>query len=148
MEASIASKLVGALVALTGISGIVILATDQILRQTLGGQHWYGLAVFVIIDFVVSVYVTFRPTRISFTLAGAWAILRIVIQLADIATAPMFQMGYGDFASYLFNPTLMTKPNPPGVPAALIDLILLLELAVVWVAFSGRYATLKVTSRQ
>jgi len=145
METSRASKSIGGLLALTGLFGIVILATDQILRESLGGQHWYGLVVFVIIDFALAAGVVIKPLRTTFTFAAAWSILRIIIQLADIATAPLSQMSYGDFANYLFNPTLITNPNPPGVPAALIDLIIILELVVAGVAFSGRSATLKAT---
>ena len=75
--------------------------------------------------------------------SAVWSILRIVIQLADVATAPMSQMSYGDFANYLFNPTIITSPNPPGVPAALIDLILILEIVVAGVAIGARRGTVK-----
>jgi hypothetical protein len=98
-----------------------------------------------VIDFVVAAYLVVKPSGTSLMFSVAWSIIRIVIQLADVATAPMSQMTYGDFANYLFNPTLVTSPNPPGVPAALIDLILLLELVVVGVAFSGRHGTPKAT---
>ena len=143
MEMKNASKLVGALLLLTGIFGIIILSTDQILRESLGGQHWYGLLAFVIIDFAVAAYVVSKPSGSSLTFGAVWSILRIVIQLADVATAPMSQMSYGDFANYLFNPTIITSPNPPGVPAALIDLILILEIVVVGVAFGARSGTVK-----
>jgi hypothetical protein len=141
METGKASKLAGGLLAITGLLGIIILASDQILRESLGGQHWYGLIAFVVIDFVVAAYLVVRPSGTSLMFSAVWSIIRIVIQLADVATAPMSQMSYGDFANYLFNPALVTNPNPPGVPAAPVDLILLLELVVVGVAFSGRHRT-------
>jgi len=143
MNTSKAAKLVGGLLAVTAVLGIIILATDQILRESLGGQHWDGLVVFVIIDFAVAAYAVAKPSRTSLTFGAAWCVIRIIIQLADVATAPMSQMSYGDFANYLFNPALITNPNPPGVPAALIDLIIILELAIVGVALSGRHVTPK-----
>jgi hypothetical protein len=143
MEMKNASKLVGALLVLTGILGVVILSADQILRESLGGQHWYGLLAFVIIDFAVAAYVLSKPSGASLTFGAVWSILRIVIQLADVATAPMSQMSYGDFANYLFNPTIITSPNPPGVPAALIDLILIMEIVVAGVAIGARHGTAK-----
>lgn len=146
METTKASKLAGGLLAITGFLGMIILSTDQILRESLSGQHWYGLVAFVIIDFAVAAYVVFKPSGTSLTFGAVWSILRIVIQLADVATAPMSQMSYGDFANYLFNPTIITSPNPTGVPAALIDLILLLEIVVAGVAFSGRHGNLKAAS--
>lgn len=146
MKTGAASKLAGGLLALTGFFGIVILATDQILRQSLGHQHWYALVLFVIVDFAVAAIVVVKPSRTNLTFAAAWSILRIIIQLGDILTAPMSQMSYGDFAKYLFNPTLTTNPNPPGVPAALIDLIIVLEIIVAGVAFSSRITTQKTTA--
>ena len=145
MEKVRASRVAGGLLAITGLLGIVILAADQILRESLGGQHWYALIAFVVIDFVVAAYLFVKPSGTGLMLGAVWSLIRIVIQLADVATAPMSQMTYGDFANYLFNPTLVTSPNPPGVPAALIDLILLLELVVIGVALSGRHATPKGT---
>jgi len=146
METRKASKLAGGLLAITGLLGIVILSTDQILKESLGGQHWYALVAFVVVDFLVAAYVVSKPSGPSLTLGAVWSTLRILIQLADVATAPMSQMSYGDFANYLFNPTLVTNPNPPGIPGALIDLILILEIVVVGVGFSGRRGTPKATS--
>ena len=146
METRVTSKLAGGFLALTAVLGIIILATDQILRESLGSQHWYALLVFVIIDFAVAAYVIINPSGTSLRIVAVWSILRIVIQLADVATAPMSQVSYGDFANYLFNPTIITSPNPPGVPAALIDLILILEIVVAGIALGGRHGTVKATS--
>ena len=123
---------------MTGVLGIVILATDRILWESASGTHAYGLIVFVVLDLAVAVYVFAKPSKMSFTLAAAWAILRIVIQIGDVALAPQVGLGYADFANYLFNPTLTTAPNPPGVPGALIDLIMILEIVVIGVAWAGR----------
>jgi hypothetical protein len=138
LDSKKASGFVAGLLALTGVLGVIILATDQILRTSLGGLHWYGLVGMVVVDFAVAIFVKMKPTRMGLTIAAAWAILRVLLQLGDVTSAPSLQMGYGDFANYLFNPTLVTSPNPPGVPAALIDLIIILELIVVGVALSGR----------
>jgi hypothetical protein len=141
MKSRMAAKSAGGLLAVTGLLGIVILATDQILRESMGGQHWYALLAFVVIDLVLSGYVIATTSGTSLTTVTVWGIIRIVIQFADVATAPMFQTNYSDFANYLFNPTIVTAPNPPGVPAAIIDLILLLEIAIVGIALTGRHGT-------
>ena len=145
MQTSTASKLAGGLLALTGVLGAVILATDQILRESLSGSHFYGLIILVIIDLAVAAYVVAKPSGMAFTLALAWSVLRIVIQIADITLAPQISMSYADFANYLFNPTLTTVPNSSGVPGALIDLIILLEVIVIGVAWSGRTSTRKTS---
>lgn len=145
METGQASKLIGGILAITGLLGIIILVTDRILRASLMGQHWYALVVFIIMDFAVAAYVVVKPSKTGLTFSAAWSVLRIIIQLADVALAPALQMNYSDFANYLFNPTLITSPNPPGVPAGLIDLIIVLDLVVIGVALSGHSATMKAT---
>ena len=136
-QTSTASKVVGALLVITGLLGIVILGTDQIL-MTSAPLHVYGLVVFVIVDFIVGGLVLAKPSKMGFALCALWSLLRIIIQIADVSQAQMFQMQPGDFANYLFNPAVVTPPNPPGVPAAIIDLIILLELVVIVVAFRAR----------
>lgn len=140
MQTSSASKTVGALVALTALLGIVILAADKILP--LVPVHYYALIAFVIVDFVVAGVVIMKPSKMSFTLAAGWSLLRILIQIADIFQASAVGMpSYADFASYLFNPIGATPPNPMGVPGALIDLIILLEIIAFWFAWSARSST-------
>ena len=138
MKKSSASKTVGALLALTGILGIVILVADKILPMV--PMHYYALVAFVVVDFVVAAIVLVKPSMMSFTVAAAWSLLRILIQIADVsqAPAPGIQMSYGDFASYLFNPIGATPPNPTGVPGALIDLIIILEIVAFWLAWDVR----------
>ena len=128
------------MLALTGIMGIEILAVDQVLRET-ALTHFYGLVLFVVIDFIVAAFVIARPTKIAFTSAALWGLLRIIIQLADVYQAHSLGMRYTEFANYLFNPTLTTPPNPAGVPGAIIDLILLLELVVFVIAWRARSST-------
>jgi hypothetical protein len=136
MQTSSASKTVGLLVALSAILGVVILAADSILRAV--PLHFYALVLFVIIDFVVAGLVFMKPSKMAFTAAAGWSALRIIIQLADVSQAPALGMSTGDFANYLFNPMLVTPGNPMGVPAALIDLIMLLEVIVVVIAWRAR----------
>ena len=141
MQASSASKTVGAIIALTGLLGIVILVADQILPSV--RMHYYALIAFVIVDFVVAGVVFIKPSKMSFTIAAGWSLLRIVIQIADVsqAHAPGIGMRYTSFASYLFNPIGATPPNPMGVPGALIDLIVLLEIVAFWLAWGARSST-------
>ncbi len=141
MQTASASKAVGALIALTGVLGIVVLAADKILP--LVPMHYYALVAFIIVDFVVAWVVFMKPSKMSFTLAAGWSLLRILIQIADVsqAPAPGIGMRYSDFASYLFNPIGATPPNAMGVPGALIDLIILLEIVAFWLAWSARSST-------
>ncbi len=140
MQTSGASKTVGALIALTGLLGIVILAADKILP--LVPMHYYALVAFVIVDFVVAAFVFMKPSKMSFTLAAGWSLLRIVIQIADVSQASSVGIpSYADFASYLFNPIGATPPNAMGVPGALIDLIILLEIIAFWLAWGARSST-------
>ena len=138
MNTSSTSKTVGLLLAITGILGVVILVADKILPAV--PMHYYALVVFVIVDFVFAGFVLMKPSKMSFMLAAAWSLLRIIIQIADVsqASAPGIGLSYADFASYLFNPVGATPPNPMGVPGALIDLIVLLEIVVFWLAWDAR----------
>ena len=106
----------------------------------MAGTHAYGLVGFVIIDFIIAVLLLTRPSKMAFTAAAAWSILRIVFQVADVYFGPAIGLSYGDFANYLFNPTMMTAPNPPGIPAALIDLIIIIQVIVVGVSLRVRSA--------
>ena len=105
----------------------------------MSGTHAYGLVAFVFIDFIIALLLLTRPSKMAFTAAAAWSILRIVIQVADVYFGPI-GVSYGDFANYLFNPTIVTAPNPPGIPAALIDLIIIMQVIVVALSLSARSA--------
>ena len=106
----------------------------------MSGTHAYGLVGFVIIDFIIALLLLSRPSKMAFTAAAAWSILRIVIQVADVYFGPAIGLSYSDFANYLFNPTIVTAPNPPGIPAALIDLIIIIQVIVVGVSLRARSA--------
>lgn len=135
------SAIIGGLLALTGILGVVLASTDQVLAST-APLHLFALDIFILIDFVIALgffYAMFfipRTSKNAFTLAASWSLLRIILQIADVSQGPALGMSVGDFANYLFNPTLTTSPNPPGVPGALIDLILLLEIVMAYLAWS------------
>ncbi len=126
---------------LTAILGLLILSADNVLR-TGAPAHYYALIGFVILDFAVGIFVMTKPTKTAFSIAMGWSLLRIILQIADITQASAYQFAsYGQFADYLFNPgsgLAVSLGNPPGVPAALIDLILILEIAVIAVAWKGR----------
>lgn len=142
IEHSKASKFAGGLLAITGILGVIVLAVDQVLRGA--PQHLYALVVFVIIDFILAGYVLAKPLKMSFTFAAVWSVIRIILQLADISQAHLYEFRYREFADYLFNPFSSwptTLGNLPGVPSALIDLIVLFEIIVIIVAWGARSAT-------
>jgi hypothetical protein len=131
----------GGLLVLTAILGLTILGWDSVLR-TGAPVHYYALIGFVTVDIAIGAFVMTKPTKTAFTIAIAWSLLRIILQIADISQASAYQFAsYGQFADYLFNPAsglAVSLGNPPGVPAALIDLILILEIAVIAVASKGR----------
>jgi hypothetical protein len=134
---AIASRVICALLAVTGVLGALILALDNILWET-APVHAYGLIFFVIIDFAAGALVLARPSKAFFTLAAAWSAFRIIIQLGDVSLAPSFRLTYAQFGDYLFNPTATNPPNLTGIPGALIDAILIMEIIVIWMAFRGR----------
>ncbi len=138
-QGSRASKACGALLILSAILGIALLALDNVLR-TYAIVHYYALIAFVVVDITVGIYVLARPGKMVFLVAMIWCIVRIILQFADLSQASVYQFAsYGQFADYLFNPTSSVSVsfgNPPGVPGLLIDLILILEIAVIGIAWS------------
>ena len=130
------SSMIGSLFVASAILGIVILALDTVLR-TGAPPHYYALIVFVIIDFVLGALAFPMPKSVLMRLATLWSVLRILIQLGDVYLAPMYQFTYAQFADYLFNP-LSSLPaslgNPPWIPPVPIDLILLIDIAVLFIA--------------
>jgi len=139
IQTSKASRVAGGFLALAGVLDIVLLALDQVLRTV--PQHFYALVVFVVIDFILAGFVLAKPSKTSFTLALAWSLIRIIIQAADVSQGPVFGFTYGDFADYLFNPLSswqMKLGNATGIPAVLIDLIVLFEIIVFVVAWNAR----------
>jgi hypothetical protein len=136
-----ASKVSGGLLALTAILGIAILGFDNVLR-TGAPAHYYALIGFVILDIAVGIFVITKHTKKAFSIVIGWCLLRIILQIADISQASVYQFSsYVQFADYLFNPAsglAVSLGNPSGVPGALIDLILALEVVVIVVAWKGR----------
>jgi hypothetical protein len=55
-----------------------------------------------------------------------------------VTQGPGVGMTYNEFADYLFDPLATDTGNPMGVPAALIDLIIILEAIVVSLAWKAR----------
>ena len=128
------SKVVAGLLAIIGLLGVLVLTFDRILWQT-APVHANALIVFVIIDLAAGAFVLAKPSGMTFTLAGVWSALRIAIQIGDILLGPSFGLSYAQFASYLFNPAYVNPPNPTGIPGAPIDLIVILEIIVIWVTW-------------
>jgi hypothetical protein len=137
IKTSTASRIAGGLLAVIGLLGILILVLDGILWKT-APAHAYALVVFVIIDFGTGAFVLAKPSRMAFTLAVAWSAVRIAIQVGDVFLGPAVGMTAVDFAGYLFNPVATNPPNPTGVPGALIDLIIILQIIAIWSAWKGR----------
>lgn len=136
---SLSSRRLGALLAIIGLLGLVILFTDQILRGAT--DHFYALIFFVIVDFVLSGLVIAKPGRTIFKLAAVWCALRIMLQLALISQAPLYQFTYAQFADYLFNPVSSLSSslgNPTGIPGAVIDLLTALQVVTTAVAWKNR----------
>jgi hypothetical protein len=133
-----ASKACGALLIVSAILGIVLLALDNVLR-TSAILHYYSLVAFVIVDVAIGIYILARPGKMVLSIAIIWCVVRIILQFADLSQASVYQFSsYGQFADYLFNPTSslsISLGNPAGVPGLLIDLILILELAVIAIAW-------------
>lgn len=73
-------------------------------------------------------------------MAAVWSAFRVVAQLADLYSANEMGLTYAQFADYLFNPLVVQAGNPPGVPAALLDIIIVIEVIVVVVSWKGRSA--------
>jgi hypothetical protein len=102
MQISRASRIAGALLALTALFGIVILSLDQVLRGA--PTHYYALIAFVIIDLLATGFAFAKPGKTACIVAGGWAGLRILLQLADLSQAHLYKFRYTQFADYLFNP--------------------------------------------
>jgi hypothetical protein len=140
---SVASK-IGGLVALTGILGVILLIADKILWESLSGSHAYVLILFVLVDFVVAGFVLLKAGKTALNVAGLWSILRIVAQLGNVLSAPQMGLTYAQFADYLFDPLVLQEGNPPGVPAVLLDLIIVFELVVILAWFRTRSSAKRI----
>lgn len=80
--------------------GIYLLVTDKSL-WLLAVSHAYGLVAICVIDILLGVANMYSSRKAILPSLG-WAILTIMLQLADIATAPQYKMTVQYFAHYLF----------------------------------------------
>lgn len=129
MDISKTSKSVGALLAIIGVLGIIILAFDSVLRGY-APSHFDALIVFVLVDFSLASIVVIKPSKATFTLAAVWSVLRIALLLGDVLQGVSF--------NYLFNPLNVVDGNPPGIPAAVLDLMLILQVIVIPMSVRAR----------
>ncbi len=103
--------------------GSYLLATDKSL-WILAISHAYGLLAICAIDLVLAALNFLSVRKVLFPTLG-WAILTILLQVGDIATAPQFGMKIPYFARYLF-----------GLWA--FDGILLMQGIIIVIGLSGR----------
>jgi hypothetical protein len=102
-------------------------------------MHYYALIFFVIVDIAAGILVIMKPARSIYSGVVIWSLIRIILQLVDVSQAAVYQFSsYGQFADYLFNPASALSTsfgNPPGIPGLPIDLILILEILVLVLAW-------------
>jgi len=120
---------VGALLAIIGVLGIIILVFDSVLREY-APSHFSALIVFVLVDLCLASLVVTKSSKVTFTLAAVWSVLRIVLLGGDVLQGVSF--------NYLFNPFNVVDTNPPGIPAAVLDLMLILQIIVILISLRAR----------
>ena len=81
--------------------GIYLLVTDKSL-WLLAVSHAYGLLGIVSLDLILSLVILVSNSNKLFVPAAGWAVLTILLQIGDIATAPQYKMTPLYFAHYLF----------------------------------------------
>ncbi|MDV3277390.1 MAG: Rieske 2Fe-2S domain-containing protein [Nitrososphaerales archaeon] len=113
----------GVLLLASTLSGAYLLYTDGSL-WLLAVSHALGLVLIVAIDAVLGLMNLLSSRRVYLPTIAA-AVLAIVLQLGDIATAPQYNMTVAYFASYLF-----------GLWA--FDLLLGLQAAILVLGAVGR----------
>jgi Rieske Fe-S protein len=91
----------GVFLILSAAFGIYLLATDQSL-WILAVSHAYGLVAIVGIDLLFG-FLSLLMVRRVFLWSVAGALLGVLLQIGDIATAPQYGMTIQYFASYLFS---------------------------------------------
>jgi len=100
-EALLGAQLfIGVALILSGLFGIYLSATDQSL-WILAASHAYGLVAMVTIDLVLGALSIFG-VREAYLPSVAAALLGVLLQVGDIATASQYGMTIEYFASYLF----------------------------------------------
>ena len=114
---------IGLMLLASAASGVYLLATDRSL-WLLALSHAVGLVLLVALDLILGV-MSLATTRSAYLPSMAVAVLGLVLQLGDIATAPQYDQTVVHFASYLF-----------GLWA--YDLILALQVGVMAAGLLGR----------
>ena len=104
-------------------AGGYLLATDRSL-WLLALSHAVGLAMLIAIDVVLGAF-SLRSKRSAYVPSIAAAVLGLVLQLGDVATAPQYSQTVAHFAEYLF-----------GLWA--FDAILALQVGVLMAGLYGR----------
>jgi Rieske Fe-S protein len=103
--------------------GIYLLATDKSLWLQ-AVSHAYGLVAICVIDIVLGLGNLLSQRRLILPSLG-WAVLTILLQIGDLATASQYHMSIQNFAAYLF-----------GLWA--FDGLLLIQGVIIVVAMSTR----------
>jgi Rieske Fe-S protein len=116
-------SVIGLLLLASAATGFYLLATDNSLWR-LALSHAYGLIAIVLVDIVLGL-MNLSSVRGAYLASLAAAVLAIVLQLGDIATAPQYNMTVSYFAGYLF-----------GLGA--FDLLLAFQGAVLVLGIVGR----------
>ena len=124
---------IGILLVLCGTAGTYLLATDGSLWN-LALSHALGLIVVVVVDLAVGGLSLLSYRRVYVPSLAA-AVLGIVLQLGDVATAPQYGMTVQYFASYLFG----LWP---------FDLMLAVQLIVLVLGVAGRRHALYLARRR
>jgi len=137
-----ASRVIGGLFVVSGLLGIFLLFSDPVLR--IGApQHYDALIAFVVIDFVLGGLELLTPRSFLLRASAIWSGVRILLMVGDVFLGPMYSFTYAQFADYLFNPMSSMAAdvgNPAGIPAIPIDLILLIDLAVLIIALRQKHS--------
>ena len=148
-EVKTRNRVIGVLLVILAILGIIILSLDKFIWIAATNDRAYPLIAFVAIDLVLASLLFSRRLKSIHILP--WAVARLILNLADIATAPIWYKGqpaYVDFASYLFNP-LDTQGtgvgNPRGIPSVPLDLMVIIYLAIIVLSLISRRQAQKTT---
>jgi Rieske Fe-S protein len=104
--------------------GTYLLATDKSL-WLLAVSHAYGLFTISLVDLILGIYILASDSNKMLIPSGGWAVLTILLQIGDIATAPQYKMTTLYFSRYLF-----------GLWA--FDGLLICQVAIIIVVLSGR----------
>ena len=92
---------IGIALVVSAAFGIYLLATDKSL-WLLAVSHAYGLVGIASIDLILGLSILLARSNKLLIPSAGWAILTILLQLGDIATAPQYKMTSAYFARYLF----------------------------------------------